>query len=94
MNASHVLTALLAQPGPGGWWGGPDGHAGWAGGWFWVFPLTWLVILAALVSLLAWYLIRSSRRSPHNEARRILAERYARGELTVEEYRERVGELR
>lgn len=35
-----------------------------------------------------------TRPDPNDRAREILAERYARGELTTEEYRERVEQLR
>lgn len=35
-----------------------------------------------------------ARRDPDERAREILAERYAQGELTTDEYRERIGELR
>lgn len=86
---THALNVLLADPHGWGWWGG-----GGPGGWFWIFPLAWLAFWAILVGLLAWYLIAGRRRSTLDEARRILAERYARGELTPQEYRDRLGQLR
>jgi putative membrane protein len=78
------------------WWGG---HAGppWAGDWGpfgWIFPALWLALWAVLAGLLIWYLVAGRRRSTLDEARRILAERYARGELAPDEYRERLGQLR
>jgi putative membrane protein len=61
---------------------------------FWWFPagLLWLAVLATVV----WLVVRTLRqdnRSGADRARDILAERYARGEVTVEEYRERLDEL-
>ncbi len=76
-------TMLLAGPGP--WHDGHDAHTGW-----WpVFPigfaLFWLLVIGA-----AFYLWR---RRPGG-AETVLAERYARGEIDEEEYRERLGVLR
>ena len=80
---------------------GWDGHMGWGGGWW---MLIWgTLMMAGLVVLVVW-LIRTtatgggvSRGSgsdePLDSARRILAERYARGELSTEEYRERLDQL-
>ena len=52
--------------------------------------LVWLLVVAAAILLLAWLLRRVSReRAPvtSNQGRASLDERYARGELTREEYR-------
>jgi putative membrane protein len=66
----------------------------WAGGWwepwFLVFPLFWFAVVFGAIFLLrhrgpAW------RRTSSPEE--ILAERYARGEISVEEYRQRLGVL-
>lgn len=89
------LTSFL-QWGP--WWGA--WHDGGAGGWGWGWwslwwPLSSLVWLAVIGGVL-WFLWRSSRWRGHgtsDRAREILAERFARGELTVEEYRERMDQL-
>jgi len=61
---------------------------------FWWFPvgLIWLAVLATVI----WLVVRTVRqdnRSGADRARDILAERYARGEVGVEEYRERLSEL-
>ena len=59
--------------------------------WF-PFGLLWLAFLGAGI----WLLVRYLRRRPAtglDRAREILAERFARGELTGEEYRQRLGEL-
>jgi len=94
MNTVHALA--LARPG-GGW-----GHMGSSGAsasmWMWgsVMMLFWtvLVITAAWLVLRAASGSRSGRsgeppRSGVDRARDILAERYARGEITTEEYHER-----
>lgn len=77
-----------------------DHMNGWGGGWMW---LSGFVMMALFVVLLVW-LIRNSAgfggssgtapSDPADRAREILAERYARGDLSTEEYRERVSELR
>jgi putative membrane protein len=73
-------------------WGWHDGN-GWHGGHWWiVFPLSWL-LLATLVIAFGW----RRGRGPHDggdSPRRILGERFARGEISADEYRERVSQLR
>jgi putative membrane protein len=60
--------------------------------WMWIGfaqALVWLLVVAAAILLVAWLLRRLSReRAPvtTNRARAILDERYARGELTRDEY--------
>lgn len=76
-----------------------DHMNGWGGGWMWL----WGVAMMALFVVLLVGLIRGSAgsvgspghefRDPAYRAREILAERYAKGELSSEEYRERVSEL-
>lgn len=73
---------------------------GWGAGWMWL----WCVAMLALfVVLLLWFGRAASGKQgsaapppshPSDRAREILAERYARGELTTEEYRERAEQLR
>lgn len=89
MQNALDLTATLAHP---GWWGGPGGPG--APGWFWIWPAAWLAFWLILAGFLAWYLIAGRRRSDLDTARRILAERYASGELTPDEYRQRLSQLR
>ena len=77
MNAVAALP-LLTQ-------GGDWGHHWW--------PL-WLLFWAALIGAAIWLIARRrDRRGPHDRAREILAERFARGELSGEEYRARLDEL-
>ncbi|GAA4409459.1 hypothetical protein GCM10023168_28250 [Fodinibacter luteus] len=60
------------------------------------FGWIWPVLLLAGVAALVWGLSRAGtgggRHGPsgHERAREILQERFARGELTEQEYRERV----
>ncbi len=78
---------------------GFDHMDGWDGGWIWL----WGVVMMALFVVLIVWLVRAGTgpvhppgpapRDPTDRAREILAERYARGELSTEEYRERVAEL-
>ena len=64
----------------------------WDGGWWIVWPLFWLAVVAGVV----WFFTR--RRGPRgrdggDRAREILAERFASGELSGDEYRERLAQL-
>ena len=78
-----------------------DAHShhmnGWESGWMWL----WGVAMIALFVTLIVGLLRTSgaatpksspERPPMERAREILAERYARGDLTTEQYRERITE--
>jgi putative membrane protein len=80
MNTLNALTSVVAS------------HAGHDG--YWVpFGFLWLALLAVGI----WFLVRGRRfRGPSDmdRAREILAERFARGEITGEEYRERLEQLR
>jgi putative membrane protein len=81
VSAFHGIAALVA---------GSD----WDHGGFWWLPfgLFWLVVLGTAI----WFVARTVRRGERSgleRAREILAERYARGELSGEEYRARLDEL-
>jgi len=72
-----------------------DHMDGW--GWMWVVGPLWLIVLGALVGLIVWLVVRSSGQSPtatQGDARRILAERFARGEIDEDEFRRRSALLR
>jgi uncharacterized membrane protein len=63
------------------------GDHGW---WFPLFPLLWTALIIGAV-----YLFMRGRRRGNDKgrAREILAERYASGELTLDEYRQRLADL-
>jgi putative membrane protein len=83
MNAFSLLSLMSTAAGDGdhGWWP--------------LFGLLWIAIFATIV----WLLIRRGwgrgrDGDPLDRARGVLAERFARGEIGPEEYRERLAELR
>ena len=83
MSTSWGIPLLLA--GSGDDWG----H------WWAVAPLFWALWIA-LIATVVWLVIRRTRgggRPGFERAREILAERYARGEIGLDEYRERLAEL-
>ena len=90
-----AVVSLLADS-AGDW-----GHmGGWGGGWMWLWAVPTMLFF---VVFLVW-LVRAGvgstpqsgtvPRDPDERAREILGERYARGDLSTEEYRERASELR
>jgi putative membrane protein len=69
-------------------WAGPH-----AGPWFLVFPFLWLLLIGLVIFAFrgGW----RGRRPWHAESgESILGERFAKGEITAEEYRERLDVLR
>jgi putative membrane protein len=69
---------------------------GWMFGWMWIWPLILLASLVLLVVGLVWLVSGrgSGARQAGWSARRILDERYARGEIDEEEYQRRRAALR
>jgi putative membrane protein len=68
-------------------------------GWGWLGMTLGSLLFVVLLVLGGMLLIRFSRRpdgpaAPSGSAERILAERYARGELTDEQYRQQLATLR
>ncbi len=89
-----LANDVLAQA--DGW-----GHMnGWGGAWMWLWGVAMMTMIVALI---VWALRAAGtnstglaspgRREPDDRAREILGERFANGELTSEEYRERISEL-
>jgi putative membrane protein len=76
----------------------PYGHMwGWDAGWMWAWMLGVLIVTVVLVASLIWVLARvggPAGQSPGSRARDLLDERYARGEIATDEYRERLNNLR
>jgi len=81
-----VLIVLLPMLMMWGMWGGMPMHGMMGYGW-WLGPLITLAFLVLLV-LGVYYLFREFRKEPSHEekALEILKERYAKGEITREEY--------
>lgn len=85
------IVALQRQmrPGSGAWEGGAWG---WGVGFLW--PLFWLLVLAALIGFIVYLLTRQTSSSNTDQALNVLRERYARGEIEDEEFEERASRLR
>ena len=87
---AEAIALLIHHNGPWDGWGG--------GEWWWfvgrMFFLTVWVFLIVLA--VRWFRLGGGRRGPTGmeRARDILAERYARGEISTEEYKERIERLR
>jgi putative membrane protein len=89
-----TLSTIRLLADANGW----NGHMGWGGNWWMAIWGTFLMV--GLVVLVVW-LVRSTAtggpgphpNDPSTSARQILGERYARGEISTEDYRERLDEL-
>lgn len=68
-----------------------DWHMGW---WWWAMAPLMLAFWVGLVWLLVSLVRGPAGPARTGEAERILAERYARGELDAEEYRRRLQDIR
>ncbi|MCF8034298.1 MAG: SHOCT domain-containing protein [Desulfarculaceae bacterium] len=85
------LVAPAAQYGPGGGWGGHMMYGmGWLGGPFMI--IIWILLIVAGVGLVKWLFASSKKeagpglgQSP-DRALAILRERYAKGEISQEEF--------
>jgi putative membrane protein len=75
----EMLMTILAEAGR--WGGGP---------WFLLFPLFWLALFVG-----AFFLFRGRRERWHtHSAEEVLGERYAKGEISADEYQQRLNVLR
>ena len=74
-----MFTTLIATHADG--WG--NGPGPWA-----LIPLTFLLLWIAVIAFAVWRFRRGAPWSRHS-GQSVLAERYARGDITAEEYRER-----
>ena len=94
----QFLTSLpLLAFGPGHPWAHHAGFWPWAPIFFGFF---WILMFAAVAFTISMFVRRGWHRqmasadpSGHDRARAILAERFARGEISAEEYDERVSHL-
>jgi len=79
---------------------GPMG--GWDGGFWWPFILIRLLLWVVFLSVLAWFALRLFSRgraaarpgAPRDSAEEILRERFARGEISADEYKRSLEVLR
>ena len=67
------------------------GYGAAGGHWFLIFPLLWLALIVGAIVL---FVRRGSLHRHTGSGEDVLAERYARGEITEEEYRQRASVLR
>ncbi len=65
-----------------------------AGGWWPIFPLLWFALIVGGFFFFGSRMRRGAQQHPFRSGEAVLAERYARGEVTEEEYRERLAVLR
>lgn len=87
MNTLTMIGQVLADDG----WGHMDG---WGGGWMWLWGSFMMLFWVAVIAGAVWLGVRPRSSGRSDRAREILDERYARGELDGEEYRDRVEQLR
>jgi putative membrane protein len=80
MTTMHTFSLLMAA-------GSHHGHHWWI-----VFPILLLLLIATAIALV-WRRGRGSG-DDGDSPRRILGERFARGEINADEYRERLAQLR
>lgn len=76
------------------------GNSGWGWGWGWGMWLTMMILMLAFLAVVVWAVVMVTRswtsRPPYydhvehaTDPKRILGERFARGEIDEEEYRKR-----
>jgi putative membrane protein len=99
MSNAYVLVS--AYPGHMDDPGHMDGY-GWGGGWMWLWGPLMMVFWLVVLGVAAWLVVRATTNrggtgqgsDPNRQAREILAQRYAKGEIGTEEYEERLAKLR
>ncbi len=69
------------------------GEFGAAGGWWPLFPLLWFALIVGAFFFFGARMRRGMHNRPFQSGEAVLAERYARGEVTEDEYRERLAVL-
>lgn len=91
------MGVTLSAAGPWDGW-----HHMWGGGWGWLWGGFMMLFWAGLIALVVWLVVRAAtnrregspiERSGIDRARDVLAERYARGEISTEEYQDRLTHL-
>lgn len=59
------------------------------GEWWPIFPLLWFALIAGAIFFFGKRARRGMHQHPYLAGQAVLAERYARGEITEQEYRDR-----
>jgi putative membrane protein len=75
-----AAEVLANHGGPGGWWP--------------IFPIFWVLFWGVLIFAVFRFRRGWGRFHPVQSAEGVLAERYARGEISEDEYRERLSVLK
>jgi putative membrane protein len=75
-----ATTTIIASHGDG--WGHYDGPGPW-------IPFVFLVFWLSVIALVAWRFRRGGPPWARHDGQSVLADRYARGDISAEEYRER-----
>ncbi len=86
-----LMVAATASYAHEGGWEGPGA------GWWWLLRPLVLVLWIVLIAVIVRWVLRSTHRhdpSPMERARDVVAERYARGEINADEFRDRLDRLR
>lgn len=96
-SLSQFIPALAAsqwagpgswwQHGPGAWWYGP-------GAWWPTLPLLWLAVIAIAMTAAVLLIRRNSNRPGSHTTEMKLAELFATGGITEDEYSKRLAVLR
>jgi putative membrane protein len=85
-----MLTNLLTQaPYAYGDWPGPWHMMGWGFGFGWIFPLLMLVFMVALCVFLMGRMPWGHSHHAASSALQMLSERFAKGEISKEEFEEK-----
>lgn len=88
-----TIAALAQVVADNGGWGHVDGRGG---GWMWFWGTLMMLSWVAVIAVVVWIVTRSraTAGSRASRAEEMLDERYARGDLSTDEYRERLDNLR
>jgi len=86
-----VASGTAAAHGSGSYSGGMMGGGGWGlfGGTMGLWGLLWMGLLLAIPIYLVYALVTRGSTGPENRSLSVLRERYARGELSDEEFEQR-----
>ncbi len=79
------------------WGWGPGGYGGYGGALMWIGPVLMVLFVIAIILGIVFfvrYLVRQDRKSgPEDSALEILKRRYAKGDITKQEYEEKRKDL-